>query len=122
AAANLSGLSFVTELFAEQRARYQDKEQEKNDVVSLCWGSLEELAGTDSDSKVWIDRASETGEYPALFGAIGTEDGGYAHAQKYLAYCKEKNVKIYYEEMPGGHEWKVWDTMIVKYLDWIQTL
>lgn len=29
AAANLSGLSFVTELFAEQRARYQDKEQEK---------------------------------------------------------------------------------------------
>ena len=39
-----------------------------------------------------------------------------------LAYCKEKNVKIYYEEMPGGHEWKVWDTMIVKYLDWIQTL
>lgn len=122
AAANLSGLSFVTELFAEQRARYQDKEQEKNDVVSLCWGSLEKLAGTDSDSKVWIDRASETGEYPALFGAIGTEDGGYAHAQKYLAYCKEKNVKIYYEEMPGGHEWKVWDTMIVKYLDWIQTL
>lgn len=122
AAANLSGLSFVTELFAEQRARYQDKEQEKNDVVSLCWGSLEELAGTDSDSKVWIDRASETGEYPALFGAIGTEDGGYAHAQKYLAYCKEKNVKIYYEEMPGGHEWKVWDTMIVKYLNWIQTL
>mgnify|MGYP000151214364 FL=1 len=112
----------MTELFAEQRARYQDKEQEKNDVVSLCWGSLEELAGTDSDSKVWIDRASETGEYPALFGAIGTEDGGYAHAQKYLAYCKEKNVKIYYEEMPGGHEWKVWDTMIVKYLDWIQTL
>ena len=96
--------------------------EEKNDVVSLCWGSLEELAGTDSDSKVWIDRASETGEYPALFGAIGTEDGGYAHAQKYLAYCKEKNVKIYYEEMPGGHEWKVWDTMIVKYLDWIQTL
>lgn len=66
---------------------------------------------------MWIDRASETGEYPALFGAIGTEDGGYAHAQKYLAYCKEKNVKIYYEEMPGGHEWKVWDTMIVKYLD-----
>ena len=91
-------------------------------MVSLCWGSLEELAGTDSDSKVWIDRASETGEYPALFGAIGTEDGGYAHAQKYLAYCKEKNVKIYYEEMPGGQEWKVWDTMIVKYLDWIQTL
>lgn len=119
AAANLSGVSFVTEIFDPDRGFTHHSETEKNGVVELCWGSLEELAGSISDSKTWIDRAAESGQYPALFAAIGTEDFSYSHTQKYLDYCREKRVPIHYEEMPGKHEWKVWDVMIVRFMDWI---
>ena len=37
---------------------------------------------------------------------------------KDLEYCEKCGVKIHYEEMPGAHEWKVWDEMIVRFLDW----
>ena len=49
---------------------------------------------------------------------IGTEDFSYQFAVDYLKYCKEKGVEIHYEEMPGGHEWKVWDEMIQRFLAW----
>lgn len=119
-AANLSGLSFITKILDPGKGLNHHSEEEKGCVVALCYGSLEELAGSDSDSEAWILRASESGKYPKLFAAMGTEDFSYRYAQEYLDFCREKGVWVHYEEMPGGHEWKVWDSMIVRFLDWIK--
>ena len=119
AAANLSGISFIMELFHSDDGFARKEARAKNGAVELNWGSLEELSGSNSDSKVWIDNASMNKEkLPALFAAIGTEDFSYAYAQRYLDYSKSKGIDIHYEEMTGEHEWKVWDVMIERFVIW----
>ena len=115
AAANLSGISFVVDLLADGEHNLNGKQQ----MIECNWGSLEELRGSDSDSKLWIDRAAEEkNQLPRLFAGIGKEDFSYAYSQDYMAYCKEKGIEIHYEEMTGGHDWNVWDTMIQRFMSW----
>lgn len=115
AAANLSGVSFVVDLMADTSHGLNGKET----LIECNWGSLEELKGSDSDSKEWIDRAVAQGtKLPKLFAGMGTEDFSYDFSTEYLAYCKEKGVEIHYEEMTGGHDWNVWDAMIQKFMAW----
>lgn len=118
AAANLSGISFIMDIFSGEGFAAKSV-NDKCGVVALDWGSLEELQGSMSDSKEWIDRSVREGiKLPKLFAAIGTEDYSYKLSQDYLKYCKEQGVEVHYEEMPGQHEWIVWDTMIDRFLEW----
>lgn len=113
AAANLSGASFTMKLFGKL-----DREGQK-EMVECNWGSLEELENSESDSQYWLDHAARTGQkLPKLFAATGTEDYSYPMALEYVAYAREKGIEIHFEEMPGGHEWKVWDEMIHRFIDW----
>ena len=119
AAANFSGISPIVELLGEQGGVNGHELDGRMKLVEENWGSLDELRGSDSDSIAWIDRASkEHTKLPALFAGIGTEDFSYEMGLKYLAYCKEKGILIHYEEMPGGHEWSVWDEMVKRFLKW----
>ncbi len=118
AAANLSGLSNIVSLFRENREDAFNKDQ-KQRLVECVWGSIEELEGSDADSRFLLKRAAERREeIPVLFGGIGTEDFTYHNAMEYLETARQLDVPIHFEEMPGGHEWKVWDEMIRRFLDW----
>ena len=118
AAANLSGISFIMDIFVGNGFGAKDAENPCG-PVALNWGSLAELEGSMSDSKEWIDKAVREGtKLPKLFAAIGTEDYSYKLSCDYLQYCKEQGVDVHYEEMPGQHEWAVWDTMIERFMAW----
>lgn len=118
AAANLSGISFIMDIFGGNGFAAKDAE-DKCGPVAQNWGSLEELRGSMSDSKEWIDKAVREGiKLPKLFAAIGTEDYSYKLSCDYLRYCKEQGIEVHYEEMPGQHEWSVWDTMIERFMAW----
>ena len=118
AAANLSGISFIMDIFGGNGFAAKGAE-DKCGPVALNWGSLEELQGSMSDSKEWIDKAVREGiKLPKLFAAIGTEDYSYKLSCDYLKYCKEQGIEVHYEEMPGQHEWIVWDTMIERFMAW----
>ena len=119
AAANLSGLSFILDIVGGND-KMGNSPEDKCGIVSLNWGSLDKLTGSMSDSKEWIDKAvRENVKLPKLFAAIGTEDYSYEFSQKYLKYCRENGIDIHFEEMPGEHEWIVWDTMIERFLGWL---
>lgn len=118
AAANLSGVSFVTEIFKDGGFAF-DKETGENPLVTRNWGSLEMLSGSISDSKAWVDRAvKEKTDLPALYCGIGTEDFSYPDFRNYLDYCVQKGLEIHSREISGEHEWKVWDTLIPDFMDW----
>ena len=118
AAANLSGISFIMDIFGGDGFATKDAE-DKCGPVALNWGSLDELRGSMNDSKEWIDKAVREGtKLPKLFAAIGTEDYSYKLSCDYLQYCKEQGIEVHYEEMPGQHEWSVWDTMIERFMAW----
>lgn len=118
-AANLSGISFLSELFDPVIGYAKEEELKKDGVVRLSWGSFEEFIGSKDDSKTWIDEASsQNSRLPRLFAAIGKQDMGYSFAQNYLSYAKNKGIQIHYEEMDGGHDWDVWDTMVKHFIQW----
>ena len=118
AAANLSGISFIMDIFGGNGFAAKGAE-DKCGPVALNWGSLAELEGSMSDSKEWIDKAVREGiKLPKLFAAIGTEDYSYKLSCDYLQYCEEQGIDVHYEEMPGQHEWAVWDTMIERFMAW----
>lgn len=119
AAANLSGFSSIVDLFGDPNSRAYKEKDKPDSIISLDFGSLEELAGSIDDSKNWIDQAvrNQT-KLPKLFAGIGTEDFTYKFGKDYIEYMKAKGIEAHYEEMPGGHEWKVWDEMIQRFLKW----
>ena len=119
AAANLSGISSIVDLFTDPASFASKSVDDPCGVIALDFGSIDELRGSMNDSKAWIDKAAAEGtKLPKLFAGIGTEDFSYQFAVDYLKYCKEKGIDVHYEEMPGGHEWKVWDEMIQRFLVW----
>ena len=94
-------------------------ENGNNPLVIRNWGSLDALAGSVSDSKTWVDQAvREKTDLPALYSGIGTEDFSFADSVRYLAYCRKQGLEIHSLEIPGKHEWKVWDTLISDFMDW----
>lgn len=116
AAANLSGFSLIMDIFSEGGFA-KENASGPNGVIELCWGSLQELKGSDSDSKEWIDRASTNRtKLPKLFTGIGTEDFSYAEGKKFLDYAEKNGIEIHSEEMAGKHEWKVWEEMLERFL------
>ena len=119
AAANLSGFSSIVDLFGDSNSRAYKEKDKPDSIISLDFGSLEELAGSIDDSKHWVDQAVQNQtKLPKLFAGIGTEDFTYKFGKDYIDYMKAKGIEVHYEEMPGGHEWKVWDEMIQRFLKW----
>lgn len=118
AAANLSGFSLVTELFGDKDG-FAAPQMGKNGLFDLNWGGMEGLAGSSSDSAVWLDEAAgRRAELPRLFAAIGTEDFSYECGLHFIKACRERGIDIHYEEMAGAHEWRVWDVMLERFMDW----
>jgi S-formylglutathione hydrolase FrmB len=77
------------------------------------------MPGTKNDSRYMVTHAiEEKADLPRMFAAIGTEDFSYAQAQRYLAFMRDYGIIVEYEEMPGGHEWKVWDAAIEHFIRW----
>ena len=65
-----------------------------------------------------IQAVREKTDLPALYSGIGTEDFSFADSVRYLAYCRKQGLEIHSLEIPGKHEWKVWDTLISDFMDW----
>ncbi|HEX2946346.1 MAG TPA: alpha/beta hydrolase family protein [Clostridia bacterium] len=119
AAAGLSGVSLVTDLFSA-RGFAPSSEAEENSIVNNCFGGLDKLDGSPDDTKYLIDLAVEKNvKLPALYVCIGTEDPTYRFTKDYMAYAREKGLEITYEEGPGKHDWQFWDVYIQRVLDWL---
>lgn len=118
AAANLSGISFLEDMFDENAGDFaKHAKLDEKGVCKLVWGGYDNIFHTKNDPRYMITHALETkADLPRLYAAIGTEDFSYGQAQKYLAFAKSSSIEIEYEEMPGRHEWKVWDTAIQHFI------
>ncbi|MDE3136123.1 MAG: esterase family protein [Acidobacteriota bacterium] len=57
-------------------------------------------------------RALAPQERPALFFAIGESDPFLQENRKFAALLSSLKIPYRYREVPGGHEWKVWDEEI----------
>jgi S-formylglutathione hydrolase FrmB len=51
-------------------------------------------------------------ERPALFLAVGESDPFLQQNREFVALLSSLKIAYHYHEVPGGHEWKVWDEEI----------
>lgn len=79
-------------------------------------GSVE--AYLASSENIWdrFKQLAGCGKLPKLYFATGTEDFLYPAYTKFKAYAQEIGLDATFEEGPGGHEWRFWDTYIQKAL------
>ena len=117
AAANLSGFSLTDEIFNTDEGPFAKNAEQG--VCNLVWGGFENMLNTKNDTRYMVTHAVESkADLPRMFAAIGTEDFSYDYAQKYIQFVRNSGIEIEYEEMPGGHEWKVWDVEIQRFIRW----
>ena len=80
-------------------------------------GSLKKYA--KSYENVWdkLAKLVDKDVLPRLYFACGTEDFLYERYATFKKYAKKINLDATFEEGPGKHEWRFWDTYIQKALD-----
>lgn len=120
AAGNFSGFSFTDELFKIDLGPLSKEDKNgQNGICNLVWGSYENMLGTKSDTRYMVDNAVKNKlDLPRMYAAIGTEDFSYEYGKRYLDYMRSKGIDVEYDEMPGAHEWKVWDIAVNKFIKW----
>jgi S-formylglutathione hydrolase FrmB len=120
AAGNFSGFSFIDEILSKDVGSLsKEAKLGEKGICGLAWGSLENMLGTKNDTRYMVSNAvKEKFDLPRMYAAIGTEDFSYDLAKRYIEYMRSNGIEVTYEEMPGAHEWKVWDTAVNQFIIW----
>lgn len=79
-------------------------------------GSVEAYLASKENTWDNIKPLAGTGKLPRLYFAMGTEDFGYPGFLKFKAYAEEIGLEATFDQGPGRHEWRFWDTFIQKAL------
>lgn len=109
--ASLSGALNIAKL---SRSKAWDKD------FSLIWGDSYSTAvpGSDSDLFHLVDSFADTGKpKPKLCVICGDEDFLLDDNREFFAHVSGKGFDCTYEEHPGNHNWRFWDTHIAHAID-----
>lgn len=69
-------------------------------------------SGSDHDLKHLALKAARSGKLPRLRIDCGTEDFLLEDNRAFHAFLTEQNIPHEYQEHPGAHDWRYWDTHI----------
>ncbi|MFV0479354.1 MAG: alpha/beta hydrolase [Anaerorhabdus sp.] len=83
------------------------------------FGDLEKLSGSDKDYVHLAKQANQSGEFPMLYLACGTEDFLLNENRRFHAILEKMQQEHAYVENSGSHDWEYWDKMIKKALEWL---
>jgi len=90
-----------------------------------AFGDPKEAILSDKNPKVLVKDLKEkmkedpSVHFPKMYTACGTEDNLLSTNRGFRDFLMENNVDLTYQEGPGGHTWKFWDTYIEKVLNWL---
>ena len=85
------------------------------------FGGIENIKGTDNDLYALADKCKKTAkQLPRIYITCGTEDVICINMDRqYRDALQEKGYDVTYFEMPGIHEWKVWNESIKRFMNLI---
>lgn len=85
-----------------------------------AFGDLDKLEETENNPEVLVRNLKAAGKsIPDIYMAIGTEDFLYQNNQQFLAFLKEEDVTVTYEEGPGNHDFDFWSKYAIKGIEWM---
>ena len=119
AAGNFSGFSFTDELFNGDLPISKEARLGENGICNLAWGSYENMLGSKNDTRYMVSNAVKNKlDLPRMYAAMGREDFSYEYGQRYLKFMESNGIRVKYDEVSGGHEWKVWDIAVNNFIKW----
>lgn len=120
AAANFSGISFIEEIFDENRGGFaKQAKMDERGICNLVWGGYDKMLGTMNDTRYMVTHALENKlSLPKLYSVIGRDDFSYEHAKRYVTFLADNKIPIEFHEMDGGHDWRVWDEAVKNFIPW----
>jgi S-formylglutathione hydrolase FrmB len=84
------------------------------------FGPPEKLAGSQNDPKTLARKLTEAhAAFPNIYMACGTEDFLINENRDFSKYLHSLGVKHEYIEDTGVHDWRFWNTYLVKSLEWL---
>jgi len=90
-------------------------------VWKSCFESLEKMENSTNDLFYMSKKRKDEGKLPFIYQACGTEDFLYTANTKFRDHMKNvvcaTSEEYIYEEGPGVHDWKFWDSYIQTCLD-----
>jgi S-formylglutathione hydrolase FrmB len=88
--------------------------------LSLIFGDLKRIAGSENDLFYLAQRAVASGEpLPRLYQWCGIEDFLYPANVRFRQHAQQLGLDLTYEEASGDHQWEYWDRQIRRVLAWL---
>jgi len=92
----------------------------KRSYFEAIFGDLDKLRESDKDPEGVLKIIKAQGKpVPKMYMACGTEDSLVDVNRRYRDFLISEGVDLKYEEGPGAHDWKFWDTYIEKVIQWL---
>ena len=83
------------------------------------FGPAEHISGGENDLFALAEKRKYTGNMPRVYQWCGTEDFLYEHNTRFRDHLLKLGYDLTYEEGSGDHQWKYWDDVIKRVLDWL---
>ncbi|WP_461205258.1 alpha/beta hydrolase [Clostridium sp. DL1XJH146] len=88
--------------------------------LPLIFGENVDITGTKDDVFWLASQLKASGKtIPKLYLSCGTDDFIYEETVAFKNYLEFLNIPFDYSERPGGHEWKLWDDEVKKFIEMI---
>ena len=114
AVASLSGALDVASICLE------NQNTEENEFWSNVFGDPKEVSGSDNDLLALASLLVKNDQpRPKVYIWCGTEDFLYDQNITMKKHLESLQFDLTYEESAGDHQWKHWDAVILRVLDWL---
>jgi S-formylglutathione hydrolase FrmB len=115
-AASLSGALDLEALYKAKQAGDIKLEP----YLRIIFGSFEAFKDSNSDLRYMAELRAKEENVPDLFMCCGKEDFLYKMNLEYLAFLKNLNIPVTYEEDDNyEHTWEYWDLKIKRVIEWM---
>jgi len=108
AAASLSGALYIQDVY---------RDSEADNEIKMIAGGLDKIKGSENDLTAAAEKTAKLSVKPTLYQFCGTDDFLYDSNKRFKNLIQNLGYDYTYEECPGGHEWRLWDKYIGKFIN-----
>lgn len=112
AAASFSGAIYIDSDLEDRRGTKE---------IEMILGSWDKFKGSENDLLSVAEKTAKLTAKPRLYQYCGTEDFLYKGNVRFRDFIQNLDFDYTYEESPGGHEWKIWDREVEKFISMLNS-
>ena len=114
-----SGVTDIVAMSESSKKEHEENPNAPTDMVRYIFGRGIK-SGDDEDLFYLAEKLAKSEDpKPDFFVGCGTDDSLYEPLCKFRAHLKNLGYNVSELDMPGYHEWMVWDKLVEAYINWL---